>query len=209
MKSFLVSGAAVAALIAGGAAIAQPAAQAPVRIQDRMDGTDQPARIVTRGEITGHVRTMFARLDSNRDGSITREEAAAARGHAKPRAAKASPQGHAERRSRVFERLDANRDGSISRAEWDARPAAAPGKRLHRAHDGVTTRRGLGLAAGGLRGRMFELADANRDGRVNLQEATTAALQHFDRVDTNRDGSLSPEERQQARQRFRAERQRG
>ena len=44
------------------------------------------------------------------------------------------------------------------------------------------------------------MADANHDGRVSLQEATNAALQHFDRADLNHDGKLTPEERQQAHQ---------
>jgi hypothetical protein len=56
---------------------------------------------------------------------------------------------------------------------------------------------------------MFEMADANRDGRVTLQEATNAALRHFDTADVNRDGRLTPEERMQMHQRMRAERRRG
>jgi Ca2+-binding EF-hand superfamily protein len=52
----------------------------------------------------------------------------------------------------------------------------------------------------GLGGRMFELADANRDGRVSLQEATVAAYQRFDMADLNRDGRLTREERIQHRQ---------
>ena len=41
-------------------------------------------------------------------------------------------------------------------------------------------------------GRMFETADANKDGSVSLQEATDAALQHFDMADANRDGQITP-----------------
>ena len=51
---------------------------------------------------------------------------------------------------------------------------------------------------------MFEMADANKDGRVSLAEAQAAALQHFDMVDANRDGRISPEERMQMHQRMRA-----
>jgi hypothetical protein len=50
------------------------------------------------------------------------------------------------------------------------------------------------------------MADANHDGRVSLQEATAAALQHFDRADLNHDGKLTPEERRQAHQLMRGER---
>ena len=62
---------------------------------------------------------------------------------------------------------------------------------------------------GGMGGHMFEMADANRDGRVTLQEATNAALRHFDTADVNRDGQLTPEERMQMHQRMRAERKPG
>ena len=56
---------------------------------------------------------------------------------------------------------------------------------------------------------MFELADGNRDGRVTLQEATNAALRHFDTADLNRDGQLTPQERMQMHQRMRNERKPG
>ena len=62
---------------------------------------------------------------------------------------------------------------------------------------------------GAFGGHMFEMGDANRDGRVSLQEATGAALRHFDSADANRDGQISPEERQQMRQKIRTERRPG
>jgi len=46
------------------------------------------------------------------------------------------------------------------------------------------------------------MADLNKDGRVSLQEATTAALQHFDQADANRDGQITPEERRAMHQRM-------
>ena len=55
-------------------------------------------------------------------------------------------------------------------------------------------------------GHLFEMADANRDGRVSLQEATNAAVQHFDRADLNHDGKLTPDERRQAHQLMRGHR---
>jgi hypothetical protein len=61
----------------------------------------------------------------------------------------------------------------------------------------------------GLRGHMFDMADANRDGRVTLQEATAAAYRHFDMADVNRDGRITPDERMQMRQRMRTEHRRG
>ena len=52
----------------------------------------------------------------------------------------------------------------------------------------------------GFGGRMFTMADANKDGRLSLQEATALSLQHFDSADANRDGTVTREERRQMRQ---------
>jgi hypothetical protein len=51
-------------------------------------------------------------------------------------------------------------------------------------------------------GQMFEMADANHDGRVSLQEATDAAVKHFDMADANHDGRITPDERKQMRIQF-------
>ena len=56
---------------------------------------------------------------------------------------------------------------------------------------------------------IFATADANKDGRVSLAEEQSLALQHFDRDDLNHDGKLTPEERKQARQQFKAQRKTG
>ena len=53
-----------------------------------------------------------------------------------------------------------------------------------------------------MHGHMFDMADANHDGKVSLQEMTDAALRHFDRADANHDGRITPEERMQMHQRF-------
>ena len=59
---------------------------------------------------------------------------------------------------------------------------------------------GMGFGRG-----LLDMADGNKDGRVSLQEATAAALQHFDRADLNHDGKLTPEERRQAHQQLRGQ----
>ena len=58
-------------------------------------------------------------------------------------------------------------------------------------------------------GAMLRMADANRDGRVSLAEATTGALQHFDMMDSNRDGRITPEERAAGRAHMRQMRRAG
>jgi hypothetical protein len=64
-----------------------------------------------------------------------------------------------------------------------------------------------GMGMGGFGGHLFEMADTNKDGRVSLAEAQAAALAHFDRADLNHDGKLTPDERRQAHQMKRAQRQ--
>jgi hypothetical protein len=64
-------------------------------------------------------------------------------------------------------------------------------------------RGGPGGMRGGLGGRGFEAMDLDHDGRVALAEANRAALQRFDRVDANHDGTITPDERQAAREAYR------
>jgi hypothetical protein len=217
---------AAAAAVALSPAIAQTAQPAPhVTIQH----APKAAKTHTRAEVGAHVRTMFEKLDSNRDGYVTKAEAQAARGdragrmmkRMQRRAAGDRIAGAAPNRGAMFDRLDTNRDGSISRSEFESAPtpherrvvirekrdgAAAPGaaNEVHGMHG-----RRMGGMGMGLRGHIFDMADANRDGRVTLQEATTAAYRHFDTADINRDGRITPDERIQMRQRMRTEHRRG
>lgn len=121
--------------------------------------------------------------------------------------------------AKAFDRLDANRDGMISRDEFaKAREMrierkvvingapGAPGAGMDGEHRGMNKMhrmngggRGMGKG-GGMGGGMMRMADLDRDGRVSLQEATTTALQRFDRVDANRDGRITPDERRQQRE---------
>jgi Ca2+-binding EF-hand superfamily protein len=217
MKTIILAGAMAAA--AAVPAFAQPPApMAPMGPQAPRAGLERGhmARPVTRAEVQARVQRMFARFDLNRDGFITRDEIAAARaqragGHrfqgqdmrAQPvqgdRAAMRAP---ARRGERLFARLDANHDGVITRAEFDAAMAA------RQQHMGARGGRGEGFRGGarfgragmgGFGGRLFERFDMDRDGRVSIQEATSAALQAFDRADTNHDGVVTPEERRAAR----------
>ena len=199
MKRFLIAGAAGAALIASAAAIAQPAAH----------GQDRGDRVQTRAEVQAKVAQRFARLDTNRDGFVTQAETQALRAN---RAGKRGDR-RAERGGAAFDRLDANRDGMLSRAEFEAGRAVRQQRVASRDGNGDgrpdarRMRGGNRFAA--LQGRMFEMSDANRDGRVSLQEATGAALQRFDRADANRDGQVTREERIQMREQRRAQPGRG
>lgn len=182
MKKLFLAGAGLAVALSAAAL-----AQAPQKNDANRDG------IRTRAEVTQRVQTMFTRLDTNRDGFVTQGEGQAAMAQHRAQRA-ADPAARKQRGDRMFERLDTNRDGSISRAEFEARPAM-------RGQDGMGRRGGHGMHD--LGAHMFAMADANRDSRVSLQEATTAALQHFDRADVNRDGQVTREERRQMHQQMR------
>ena len=217
MTKYLL-GAAAAAAVAMSPAIAQTAQPAPNVLIQRA-----PMKAHTRAEVGTHVRAMFERLDRNRDGFVTKAEAEAARGDRVGRITTGKQHrdgvaGAANRGAR-FDRLDTNRDGNISRSEFES---AHSQRQEHRVvmrdkRDGAAvagTMRGMhrmrsGGGMGGLGGRMFDMADANRDGRVTLQEASAAAYRHFDMADVNRDGQITPDERTQMRQRMRTERRPG
>ena len=115
------------------------------------------------------------------------------------------------RPSNTFDRLDANRDGMISREEFGrAREVreerrvvingvpGAPGVEGQR--QGMRKMHRMGGRGGMGGGGMMRMADLDRDGRVSLQEATTSALQRFDRIDVNRDGRITPDERTKQRE---------
>jgi len=183
MTRFLIGG-------VGLAALAATAALAQVPPSGARDG------VHTKAEMMQHVQTMFSRVDANRDGSVTREEAQALQGEW--RAQRQARQGQPG--SGAFDRIDVNHDGSITRQEFDAHRAQREARRAEGGPKGQAMR---GMMLGG---RMFDMADANRDQRVSLQEATAAALRHFDTADLNRDGQVTREERMQMRERTRSER---
>lgn len=172
MKQLLFSAVALCA-VAGIAPAFANSAPAPQRMPHAM----QP---MTRAEMIQKVQDHFAKLDSNKDGFVTKAEMDAAQAAMRGKMADRMKQ----RESGMFDRMDANHDGSISRAEFDA------------AHTAMAARMGdKGMAMhAAMAGRMFGAADANKDGRVSLQEATGAAAAHFDRLDSNHDGTLTPDE---------------
>ena len=198
MKKLLMGGAALALAVPALAQVAS--APAPK--------TQNAAKIHARADVQAKVAKHFARVDANRDGFVTKAEAdAAVQAFRGKRAEKRT-----EPREHAFERIDVNGDGAITKAEWEAKQAKRQQRVAARDHDGdgrADRTRAGGHGMGGFGGHMFDMADANKDGRVSLQEAQAAALQHFDMVDTNRDGQITREERKQMHQRMRAGGQHG
>jgi len=200
MKALLVGGALAAAAVPAIAQAVQPAPAAP-----------RAHQTLTRADVQAKVTEHFARIDANRDGFVTKAEAEAGKAamHGKMRERFAERlerhgQGAAGApladRGAAFDRLDTNRDGAISRQEWDAGRVAREKRIVVRREGGpggarMGMRMGMGMGMGGLGGRMFEMADADKDGRVSLAEAQAAALRHFDMMDSNRDGRITPDER--------------
>ena len=200
MKEFMIG---AAGIVLAGAALAQtPVAPTP-------PVAPMAERIHTRAEMVAKIRDHFAQLDANKDGFLTKEEADAGRKIFKDRIrTKLGERGEhrMERRdpNQAFDRLDANKDGSISRDEFAkghemrierrmVMQDGMPGGHAGMGHGGMRMHRMGGMMGG----HMFEMADANKDGRVSLQEATDAAARHFDMADANKDGRVTPDERRQ------------
>jgi len=201
MRKFLIAGVAIAAAAPLLAQVTPVAPVAPaVRVAPMAD------KVLSRTEVQAKIQTHFTKLDVNRDGFVTTEEMGAMR--SMRMAHREGAQGKTGRPMRepaaAFDRIDANKDGMISRDEFAkgremrienrvVRQGANPGQpgamrmRMHR------------MGGGMFGGAMLKMADANNDGRVSLQEATSGALRHFDMADTNRDGRITPEERRAGR----------
>lgn len=210
MKEFLIG---AAGIVIAGAAIAQAPVASPAPSAAPHAMAPKADKVHTRDEMVAKVRDHFARLDADKDGFLTKAEAEAGRSVMKQRIVKRL----GERRdpNAAFDRLDANKDGAISRDEFakareirverrtamKERAGAAPGVP---GRQGMRMRRMGGMMMGG---RMFDMADANKDGRVSLQEATDAAARHFDMADGNRDGQVTRDERRQMRRQMMEKRQ--
>ena len=194
MKKYLIGGVALAATAGATMALAQTAQPAPSAPPAHHGPRSYFSKPEARADVQQHVQRMFARLDTNHDGFITKDEVAAVEAQFQARTQqRAETRGQGPDRATAFDRLDTNHDGVISRDEFAAAKPGFMGMR----HAGF--RHGFGA-------QMFEQADTNHDGRVSLAEAQALALQHFDQADLNHDGILTPDERRQAHQMMRSQR---
>ena len=231
MNKFLACGAAVAVLV-GGAAYAQTAA-APAQAPQ---GARHPRvmKTATRADVQSRLAAAFAKLDTNHDGFVTKDEVNAIQAQ---REQKIEQRAQRFDPSKIFDRLDLNHDGKVTTAEAEtarsqhaqakgAKPAKAQAAAFERLFaradtnkDGVITRAEFdtmgqqikarmehaATARGGMGARLFNTADSNKDGRISLAEMQQVALARFDRLDLNHDGKVTPDEREQARAQFKAQ----
>lgn len=246
MRMILIGGATAALVAAIAPALAQPAPPRPAGVAQGTAPLPQrhsahvppvihsPAMVMinrgvmTRDALLRHVRSMFARLDTNHDGFITRDELGAARARmmrpaqmgerVRERRFEGRARAVASRdRNAMFNRLDANHDGVISRQEFMAARPRIEERRTVVVREGASGLPPIGdkpgasfrmhrmAMRGGFAAHMFAMADTNHDGRVSLAEAEAAAIAHFDRVDLNHDGRITPDERRQAHARMQGE----
>jgi hypothetical protein len=207
MNKLMILGGVALIGLAGGA-LAQPPQRGERRAVD-----------VTRAEVIQRSDAAFARLDANRDGRFTREEAQAL-----------GEQRREQMRTRMFERLDADNNGQISREEF-ARARRDRGMRGPRGpggpggpgpmaedgpdgprHGGPGMRRGFRHGGPGM-GRGMRMRMGARlfgeNGYVTAEQFRARALARFDRADANHDGTLTRDERRAHRGEMRHHRRMG
>lgn len=167
----------------------------------RLDKDELPRREQERrhGGRDGHA--ALQRLDADKDGRISRAEAAADPAFAARfdrldlnKDGFVDRADHelaaSQRRDAWFKAADTDGDGTLSRAEFDAAAGQWEGRR------GPGPRPGRQMA----RGEAIAALDKDGDGRISRAEAAGSPLAaRFDSLDTNKDGFLDREELKAAR----------
>jgi hypothetical protein len=121
---------------------------------------------VVRTELVKQLDASFARIDTNRDGTITRAEADASQ----ERARQLNVAQLQQRAEQQFRQLDTDKNGQISLVEFKARANAAQ------------------VASGE---SAIALLDSNKDKQLTIHEFRAKRLAQFDASDINRDGMVT------------------
>lgn len=189
MKKTFIAGTALAALLSGSIAFAQPAPGQMRGPDANQDGT------ITQAEMRASVAQRFAKMDANGDGKIDKADREA-------------------RQAERFKKLDTDGSGEVSLAEMTAAREARQAKRAERMAARSEARqgepgakmggkwRGKGMRGGhgGMMHRGMMRMDTNKDGAITLAEMEAGAMERFKRQDTNNDGQVTKAERDAARE---------
>jgi Ca2+-binding EF-hand superfamily protein len=130
---------------------------------------------VTRTQFLSNYQARFNAADTNHDGVLDANEIAAEQQKAL-QAVRAKQQQQLEAE---FNKLDTNHDGQLSKAEF------------------LATARPVEMRS--TPQQVISAMDANRDGKISLQEYEAGPLANFNKVDANHDGIITPQEIQAAR----------
>jgi Ca2+-binding EF-hand superfamily protein len=139
---------------------------------------------VTRQEAEAAGRTLFAKLDQNGDGELTQSEAEAGALTIRQ-----------EQLAARFKKLDTNADGHLAPGESQLPPKFF--ERLDTNKDHVVSLaefQAMPDFRADHREFQFERSDLNHDGKVTRAEAATANKLRFDAADANHDGKITREE---------------
>ncbi|MDF3074329.1 MAG: hypothetical protein K0S54_1996 [Alphaproteobacteria bacterium] len=116
----------------------------------------------------GHGDRGFSRIDSDKDGAISKAEFAVGR-------------------DKMFQKFDANSDGAFTREEASAgaeawrKKAAEAGKTISAEREAKHKERA---------GKMFNDLDADKDGKITKAEFNSAGDKLFAKLDVNADGKI-------------------
>ncbi|MEZ5996829.1 MAG: hypothetical protein R3C25_13870 [Hyphomonadaceae bacterium] len=154
--------------------------------------------VLTRQEFDAGRDAMFASIDTDNNGVLSREEMRAhhgERGHGR----RGRSGGRGGQEGMHMGGADANNDGVITRDEFLARPIAMF-ERMDANHDGVISQderpQRPERPGRGERREMREHMnpDANNDGSVSRAEFAAMGQRMFERLDANNDGRVTQEE---------------
>lgn len=186
MKRILLAGLVAGTLMTGGQAMAQPPTDGPppgpgghplfALLDANKDGT------VTRAEATAAIERHFDMMDTDHNGIVTAAERRAE---------------HARMAEQHFLAMDTDRNGQVSLEEFRAARERMRGP-MPGGPDGAGAPPPPPPPIAGGRGRGW--ADKHGpEGDVTKADFTARALALFDRIDSNKDGKITAQERDAAR----------
>ena len=154
----------------------------------------------TRAEISAQLDARFGRLDSDKDGAVTKAELTQAQRGAEQRVSTQLAQNLAKE----FTARDGNKDGALTSAELAAGNTATNTaelfKKVDADKDGKVSRAEYLAPSRSVKATadpdaIIKNFDRNGDSKIALAEYKAAPLASFDAADANKDGTVSPDEK--------------